>query len=113
MNALILGAGKVGYSIASLLSKERHNVTVVEPNPDRARVVEDALDVRVVVGNGACSEIINKCNIKSTDLLVAVTAHDEVNMLACLWPSRRAYRKPLLVSAIPSSDGRKFAQNPR
>ena len=84
MNALILGAGKVGYSIASLLSKERHHVTVVEPNPDRARVVEDALDVRVVVGNGACSEIINKCNIKSTDLLVAVTAHDEVNMLACL-----------------------------
>lgn len=41
MNALILGAGKVGYSIASLLSKERHNVTVVEPNPDRARVVEE------------------------------------------------------------------------
>lgn len=84
MNALILGAGKVGYSIASLLSKERHNVTVVEPNPERARVVEDALDVRVVIGNGACSEVLEECNIKTIDLLVAVTTNDEVNMLACL-----------------------------
>lgn len=84
MNAVILGAGKVGYSIASLLAKERHNVIVVEPDPERARVVEENMDVQVIIGNGACSEVLHKCNIKSTDLLVAVTRSDEVNMLACL-----------------------------
>ena len=113
MNAVILGAGKVGYSIASLLAKERHNVTVVEPNPDRARVVEESMDVQVIIGNGACSEVLQKCNIKATDLLVAVTESDEVNMLACLLAKQSGVAKTVARIRNPEyASDEKLLNNP-
>jgi len=84
MRAIIIGAGKVGYSIAAMLTKEKHDVIVIEQDEERAQIVDDNLDVKVVVGNGASRMILNRCDVAHADLLVAVTKIDEINMLACL-----------------------------
>lgn len=84
MRAIIIGAGKVGYSIAAMLSKEKHDVIVIEQDEERAQIVDENLDVKVVVGNGAGRNILSRCGVAHADLLVAVTKIDEINMLACL-----------------------------
>ena len=80
MRAVIIGAGKVGFNIAEILSKEGHDVIVVEHNEERAQIVEDNLDVQVIVGNGASSKILDKVDIRNVNLMVAVTESDELSI---------------------------------
>lgn len=84
MRVMIIGAGKVGFSIAELLSNEGHDVLVVEEAQDRARIVNEKLDVQVVWGNGASPALQKDLDIGSYHLVVTVTDSDEVNMLACM-----------------------------
>lgn len=84
MRVMIIGAGKVGFSIAELLSTEHHDVLVVEASQERARIVNEKLDVQVVWGNGASPALQKDLDIGSYQLLVALTDSDEVNMLACM-----------------------------
>lgn len=84
MKCIIIGAGKVGFSIAQLLSSEDHDVTVIENNEDRQQVVSEALDVGVVDGSGASWSVLESAGVKSADMVVAVTESDELNMIACL-----------------------------
>lgn len=84
MQVIIVGAGKVGYTIASILARENHDVTVIEADEERAHNVESNLDVQVVVGNGASWEVLERAGIKRATMLVAVTEMDELNMIACL-----------------------------
>lgn len=85
MQAIIIGAGKVGFSLAESLSNEEHDVIVIEQDQDRADTINDKLDVQVVVGNGASPRLHQRLNVGAADLLVAVTNSDEVNMLACMF----------------------------
>lgn len=89
MQAIIIGAGKVGFSLAEMLSDQEHDVIVVERDPDRADTVNDNLDVQVLVGNGASPRFQQNLNLKEANLLVAVTDSDEVNMLACMFAKQR------------------------
>ncbi|MFP5528461.1 Trk system potassium transporter TrkA [Peptococcus simiae] len=89
MQAIIIGAGKVGFSLAEMLSDQEHDVIVVEQDPDRAETVNDNLDVQVLVGNGASPRFQQNLNLKEANLLVAVTDSDEVNMLACMFAKQR------------------------
>lgn len=84
MRVMIIGAGKVGFSIAELLSTESHDVLVVEEDQERARIVNEKLDVQVVWGNGASPALQKELDIASYQLVIAVTDSDEVNMLACM-----------------------------
>ncbi|NLJ73074.1 MAG: Trk system potassium transporter TrkA [Syntrophomonadaceae bacterium] len=84
MRAIIIGAGKVGFSIAQLLSLEEHDVIVIEENEERAIVVEELLDVQVINGNGASWKVLESVGVRHTDLVIAVTEIDELNMIACL-----------------------------
>lgn len=85
MNIIIVGFGKVGQKIAEKISEEKeHNITVVDVN---AKIVDDLVgqyDVMGVIGSGASMDILNEAGIKSADLLIAVTASDELNLLTCL-----------------------------
>lgn len=83
MNIIIVGAGKVGYVLAQMLSNEDHNVTVVDRNPARIETVEERLDVNSVLGNCASTAILTKAGIKDADMLIAVTERDELNIVAC------------------------------
>lgn len=84
VRSTIIGAGKVGYNIAEILSKEGHDVIVVERDEERGKIVEENLDVQVLIGNGASAKILEQMDIKNVDLLVAVTEMDELNMLSCM-----------------------------
>ncbi len=88
MRIMIIGAGAVGFHLAQRLSEENQDVAVVESDPDRARMVEEQLDVLTVVGNGASLPVLERAGIEKTDLLLAVTSKDEVNLVSCLAASR-------------------------
>jgi trk system potassium uptake protein TrkA len=84
MKCIIIGAGKVGFSIAQLLSSENHDVTVIENNEERQKLIGEVLDVEVVDGSGASWSVLETAGVKSADMVVAVTESDELNMIACL-----------------------------
>ena len=81
MKVIIIGAGEVGYHIAKALSPE-NDVIIIEKAEEAARRA-DELDVLVIEGNGANAEILSQI-LQGTDLLVAVTGVDEVNIVACM-----------------------------
>lgn len=84
MKTIIIGAGKVGFSIAQLLSSENQDVVVIEQDEARAAVLDDNLDVKVVVGSGASWIVLEEAGVKQAGMLIAVTEMDELNMIACL-----------------------------
>ena len=84
MKILIIGAGQVGYFLCVRLSREGHAVTLVDQAEETIERAQDRLNVLGVCGNGASAEILEQAGIKDTDIFIAVTNMDEVNILACL-----------------------------
>ena len=84
MKIIIVGCGKVGLTLAEQLNNEGHDITVIDKDGSRLRSVTDNIDVMGVEGNGAIYKIQMEAGIKDTDLLIATTTSDELNMLCCL-----------------------------
>ncbi|MCO1600737.1 Trk system potassium transporter TrkA [Desulfosporosinus nitroreducens] len=84
MRIVIVGAGKVGFSLAQRLSEEGHEITVIEQDEERRLIVQNSLDVMTISGNGASPQILADFGLLKADLMVAVTDRDEVNMIACM-----------------------------
>ena len=82
MRIVVLGAGTVGRSIASLLCLHRHSVTVVDTNADRIRHINENFDVRGITGSASQSSILFQAGVGSADLCLAVTGYDEVNIVS-------------------------------
>ncbi|MBL8279591.1 MAG: Trk system potassium transporter TrkA [Pelomonas sp.] len=83
MKILILGAGRVGESVAESLVSERNDITVVDTDPARLRELQDRLDLRTVVGNGIQPSVLREAGVEDTDLLIACAPLDETNLVAC------------------------------
>ncbi|MBB6309726.1 Trk system potassium transporter TrkA [Xanthobacter tagetidis] len=83
MKVVICGAGQVGFGIAEQLAGEQNDVSIIDTNPRRIQMVADQLDVRGVVGMGSHPDVLAKAGIDHADMIIAVTLHDEVNMIAC------------------------------
>jgi trk system potassium uptake protein TrkA len=81
---IVLGAGEVGYNLAKLLSYERHDIVIIEPDIERLRRARENLDIQVFEGTGSSPDDLQKAGIQKADMVVAVTNNDEVNLLACL-----------------------------
>ncbi len=84
MKVIIIGAGEVGFHIASHLSRENKNVIVVDRNPEALRRVSDNLDVQVLQGSGSSPVVLEEAGIGSAEIMLAVTNSDEANLVACL-----------------------------
>jgi trk system potassium uptake protein TrkA len=84
MKVIIVGTGEVGKHIARTLSLERHDVTLVDNDPERVRALEGELDVLLVAGNGASPKFLSDIGAKGADLLLAVTETDAVNVIAAV-----------------------------
>lgn len=82
MRIVVLGAGTVGGSIASLLCLHRHSVTVVDSDPDHVRHINETLDVRGITGSASQSSVLFQAGVGSADLCLAVTGIDETNIVA-------------------------------
>jgi trk system potassium uptake protein len=102
MRILILGAGDVGYHLARQLSNENHDVVVIEQNRERVRMIEDSMDALVIEGNGASLHTLEQAGIQRTDLLLAVTSLDEINLMACLSASQ--YAVPKRIARVSKPD---------
>ena len=84
MKIIVVGNGKIGELLVQQLSREGHEVVVVDSNPARLEFMQEKLDVAVVPGNGASIEILREAGADSADILIAVTNSDEVNLLTAL-----------------------------
>ena len=84
MNIMIVGCGKVGQTLAQQLNEEGNNITVIDTDAERVTSLTAQLDVMGYVGNGATHTTQQEAGIDKTDLLIAVTGSDELNLLCCL-----------------------------
>ncbi len=84
MQIIIVGCGNVGATLTEQLSKEGHNITVIDVDGNTVEKVANQHDVMGIVGNGASLAVQNEAGIEEADLMIAVTASDELNLLCCL-----------------------------
>jgi len=83
MKIVIVGAGKVGYSLAQRLIQDDHDVYVIDRSPERIQNLENTLDVSLVQGNGSDVQLLDEIGMSDVGMFIAVTDSDEVNMLSC------------------------------
>jgi len=84
MKIIIVGAGEVGFHIASRLSIENKDVVVIDQNPQALRRISDSLDVQTILGSGSSPIILEEAGLKASEIMLAVTDSDEINLVACL-----------------------------
>ncbi len=85
MNITIIGLGKIGEKLTEELSREgEYNITVIDTNHEVTKRVVNAYDVMGVSGNGASIDTLREAKVEDTDILIAVTGSDELNLLTCL-----------------------------
>lgn len=83
LNIIIVGCGKVGATLIEQLSKEGHDITIIDKNAQKIQAMTDLYDVMGLVGNGASYNVQMEAGIDNTDLIIAVTDSDELNLLCC------------------------------
>ena len=92
MRILVVGDGKVGHTVAEQLTREGHDVVIIDKNEDVLQRCEDTLDVLCIRGNGANARTLLDAGVEKVDFVVAATASDETNMLCCLIAKRLGAR---------------------
>ncbi len=103
MNIVIVGAGRVGQTLAGKLARDGHDVSLIEADATKVRALLDVLDVQVVEGNGATAPVLRQAGIEKANLVVAVTDYDEVNMVVGLLASF-AFDVPRIVVRLRDAD---------
>ena len=84
MKIIIVGCGKVGLTLAEQLTKEKHNVTVIDTNYNKLRAVTDSIDVMCIEGNGISTPVLMEAGIDTADILIATMENDEKNVMCTL-----------------------------
>lgn len=117
MKIIIIGCGKVGLTLAELLSAEKHDVVLIDESSQKLSSIPEELDALRILGNGASVNIQQEAGVEEADLLIAVTGSDELNLLCCLIAKRRATAIPSPASAIrfiirKSDSSRKSSASP-
>ena len=83
LRILIVGCGKVGRTLIAQLSKEGHDITIIDKNAQKIQEMTNQFDVMGICGNGASFSVQQEAGIEETDLIIAVTESDELNLLCC------------------------------
>ncbi len=84
LNIIVVGIGKVGYAVAERLTQENHDVTVIDTDEDVINDILQDIDVIGIIGNGASSKTLKTAGVDDSDMVIALTGNDEVNILCCL-----------------------------
>lgn len=101
MRIIILGAGRVGESVAESLVSERNDITLIDPDPQRLRLLEERLDLRGVAGNGVLPRVLDRAGAADADMLIACASLDETNLVACKVAHER-FRIPTTIARLRS-----------
>ncbi len=88
MNIIVVGVGKVGYTVAEQLSQEEHDVTIIDIDEDVINDTLQDIDVIGIIGDGATRKVLQNAGIEECDLLIALTGSDELNIYCCLLGKR-------------------------
>ena len=83
LQIIIVGCGKVGRTLVEQLTQEGHNITIIDRDAQKVQAIANLYDVMGVHGNGASYSLLQEAGIENTDLLIAVTESDELNLLCC------------------------------
>ena len=83
MNIIICGAGRVGFTIAKQLSEQGHSITVIDQSSEDIQKIDEALDVKAIVGKATYPSILERADASEADMIIAVTRNDEINMVIC------------------------------
>ena len=83
MKIIILGAGRVGESVAESLVSEQNDITVIDQDPTKLSLLEDRLDLRGLVGNGIQPSVLEDAGARDADMLIACASSDESNLVVC------------------------------
>ena len=102
MKILILGGGQVGGTLAENLAKEAFDITVVDNSSHRLHELAERLDIQTVEGWASHPDVLRRAGADDADMLVAVTASDEVNMIACQ-VCYSLFRTPTKIARIRSA----------
>ena len=103
MNIVILGAGRVGESVAESLASEKNDITIIDTDPARLHVLQERLDLRGVVGNGIQPSVLQDAGIEDADLFIACAPMDETNLVACKVAHER-FKVPTRIARIRSPE---------
>lgn len=93
MRITIIGAGEIGFHTAKILSQEKHDVIIVDRSASQLDRVNDALDVMTVEGSGSNLAILRRAGVEKADVVIAVTADDDVNFTSCVFARRLGAKK--------------------
>ena len=96
MRIIIVGAGEVGFHLAKILSQERHDIVVIDNNPEHVARVNESLDVMVVEGSGTELKTLKQAEASEADMLIAVTTVDEVNFTSCMLGGKLGVKKKII-----------------
>lgn len=83
LNIIIVGCGKVGAALVEQLSREGHDITIIDNNAQKVQEIANLYDTMGFVGNGASYNVQMEAGIEKADLIIAVTNSDELNLLCC------------------------------
>ncbi len=98
MYIVIMGGGRMGLTLASLLIADGHDVTLIESDKGLCNNASSELDAMVICGNGTDSKVLDEANVEDADVFVAATGNDEVNLLACILV--REYKIPKIIARV-------------
>lgn len=102
MYAVIMGGGRVGLSLASLLIEDGYDITLIENNEVLSNNASVELDALVICGSGTDTKILEEANIQDADFFVATTGNDETNLLSCILV--REYGIPKIIARVSNTD---------
>jgi trk system potassium uptake protein TrkA len=103
LKIVILGAGRVGASVAENLVSERNDITVIDTDIDSLTALGERLDLRTLVGNGTHPAVLRAANIEDADMLIAAAAMDETNLVACRI-AKQQFNVPLRIARVRSQE---------
>lgn len=107
MKILIVGAGRIGISVAESLVSEANDITIVDRNPEHIAYLQSRFDLRGIVGEASSPQVLRDAGADDTDMLIAVTSNDETNLVVSLLAAR-LFNIPTRIARVRNSELRNF-----
>ncbi|MBM4306611.1 MAG: Trk system potassium transporter TrkA [Deltaproteobacteria bacterium] len=95
MKIVIIGAGEVGFFLAQRLSLEKHNLVIIDSDPEKCAHAQETIDVSVIEGNASSQNVLKEAGIESADMLIAASGVDEINLIACMVASKMGVKRKI------------------
>lgn len=112
MHILIIGAGDIGFQLARQLSQDKHDIVMIERDPEKVMRASEQLDALVMEGNGASYRLLQQANIDQIEIVAAMTDSDEANLMACRIAKKSGVRTTIARVRHPQFTQQDFILSP-